>query len=220
MYPRSAPCRTVGSMPISMAIPTMAKASIPQSRSAMSSGVPSNADIASELSPGHHHAGDVGSRVPAVFYCSMACWGNILVGRCRSVAGFGHPLHTDCHPADQQAVVEPCAGQAVSPNRSLTCPLGQVARPEKCAQWCGASAVLVFGDLQEAPLVGPLNENRSIAILGSIFSGVGISEKKFSSPETLKFKAYFPLYRHVVCWIADQCGVVAARLCVLSFGHL
>ena len=93
--------------------------------------------------------------------------------------------------ADQQAVVEPCAGQAVSPNRSLTRPLGQVARPEKCAQWCGASAVLVFGDLQEAPLVGPLNENRSIAILGSIFSGVGISEKKFSSPDTLNCYAEF-----------------------------
>jgi hypothetical protein len=36
--------------------------------------------------------GDVGSRVPAVFYCSMACWGDILVARCRSLAGFGHPF--------------------------------------------------------------------------------------------------------------------------------
>src|ERR1043166_7436349 len=45
MYPRSAPWRTVGSMPISMAMPTMAKAVIPQSRSAMSNGVPSNADM-------------------------------------------------------------------------------------------------------------------------------------------------------------------------------
>src|SRR5438876_5028581 len=57
--------------------------------------------FAPELSPGNHHAGDVGSRVPAVFYCSMACRGNILVGRCRSLAGFGHPFHTHRHPADQ-----------------------------------------------------------------------------------------------------------------------
>jgi hypothetical protein len=54
-----------------------------------------------EFPPSYPHASDVGSRVPAVFYCSMACRGNILVGRCRSLAGFGHPLHTDCHPADQ-----------------------------------------------------------------------------------------------------------------------
>ena len=43
--PRSAPCRTVGSIPISVATPTIAKAFTPASRSTMSSGVPSNADI-------------------------------------------------------------------------------------------------------------------------------------------------------------------------------
>jgi hypothetical protein len=40
------------------------------------------------------------SRVFAVFYCSLVCRGNILVARCRNLAGFGHPIHPDCHPAN------------------------------------------------------------------------------------------------------------------------
>jgi hypothetical protein len=35
---------------------------------------------------------------------SIAAWlagGDILVARCRSLAGFGHPLHTHRHSADQ-----------------------------------------------------------------------------------------------------------------------
>src|ERR1700738_5283119 len=32
---------------------------------------------------------------------AMAWRGNVLGGRCRSLAAFGHPLHIDCHPADQ-----------------------------------------------------------------------------------------------------------------------
>ena len=64
----------------------------------------------------------------------MACRGNILVGRCRSVAGFGHPLHTHYDPTDQQTVVEPRAGQAVSTNSSLAHTLGRIARREKRPQ--------------------------------------------------------------------------------------
>jgi hypothetical protein len=45
MYPRSVPWRTVGSIPISIATPMMTNVVIPQSRRAMSSGVPSRADI-------------------------------------------------------------------------------------------------------------------------------------------------------------------------------
>ena len=47
MKPRSAPWRTVGSIPISVTAPTMAKALTPQSRSTSSSGVPTNIDMAS-----------------------------------------------------------------------------------------------------------------------------------------------------------------------------
>jgi hypothetical protein len=42
MYPKSAPLRTVGSIPISISTPTMMKVVMPRSRRAMSSGVPSN----------------------------------------------------------------------------------------------------------------------------------------------------------------------------------
>src|SRR5262249_46783709 len=42
---RSAACRAVGSIPTSMARPAMATALTPQSRSAIDSGVPSNADM-------------------------------------------------------------------------------------------------------------------------------------------------------------------------------
>src|SRR5262245_5557895 len=45
MKPRSAPWRTVGSIPISVAIPQIMKEIMPQSRSAMLKGVPSKADI-------------------------------------------------------------------------------------------------------------------------------------------------------------------------------
>src|SRR2546430_1119285 len=45
MYPRSAPWRAVGSIPISVAMPTTIKALMPQSRKAKSSQVPSKADI-------------------------------------------------------------------------------------------------------------------------------------------------------------------------------
>jgi hypothetical protein len=83
-------------------------------------------------------------------------------------------------------IAEPQPGQAISPNGAATRPLGQIARREKCAERRGASAVLVFGDLQEAPLVGPLNENRSIAILGSSVLGHGMPKKNFLSPETSK----------------------------------
>jgi hypothetical protein len=47
MMPRSAACLAVGSMPISIATPTSAIAVMPQSRSAIDSGVPSSADIVS-----------------------------------------------------------------------------------------------------------------------------------------------------------------------------
>jgi hypothetical protein len=97
--------------------------------------------ISSELSPGHHHAGDIGSRVPAVFYCILACRGNTLVARCGSLAGFGHPVHTHRHPTDEQAVIEPCTGQAISEGRSTTRPLGQVARREKRTEHRGALTI-------------------------------------------------------------------------------
>jgi hypothetical protein len=42
---QAAACRSVGSIPISVAIPTMATDRIPQSRNASVSGVPSNADM-------------------------------------------------------------------------------------------------------------------------------------------------------------------------------
>src|SRR5512139_1823668 len=45
MKPRSAPWRTVGLIPVSVATPQMMKLFNPQSRSAMASGVPSKADI-------------------------------------------------------------------------------------------------------------------------------------------------------------------------------
>ncbi len=45
MYPESAPWRAVGSIPISVATPTMMKALTPQSRKAKSSQVPSKADM-------------------------------------------------------------------------------------------------------------------------------------------------------------------------------
>src|SRR5262245_12467892 len=45
MKPRSAPWRTVGSIPISVAIPQIMKEIMPQSRRAMLKGVPSKADI-------------------------------------------------------------------------------------------------------------------------------------------------------------------------------
>ena len=45
MKPKSAPWRTVGSIPISVAIPQIMKEIKPQSRSAMVKGVPSKADI-------------------------------------------------------------------------------------------------------------------------------------------------------------------------------
>ena len=47
MKPRSVAWRQVGSMPISVAMPTMASALIPQSWSAKARGVPSKADMAS-----------------------------------------------------------------------------------------------------------------------------------------------------------------------------
>jgi hypothetical protein len=50
-----------------------------------------------ELSPGLHHAGDVGKRVPAVFYCSLTYRGNILVGRRGNLDiphnGYAHRVH-------------------------------------------------------------------------------------------------------------------------------
>jgi len=56
-------------------------------------------------------------------------------------------------PADQQAVVEPCTGQAVGGNRTSTRTLGYVACSERCPQWIGAAAVLVLGDLRETTLI-------------------------------------------------------------------
>src|SRR5437667_7153489 len=100
----------------------------------------------------NHHAGDVGSRVPAVFCCSMACRGNILVDHCRSLAGFSHPVHTHRHPADQQAIAEPHAGQTISGNGAATRPLGQIARRERLAQCCGAAFVSVPVDFCEVSM--------------------------------------------------------------------
>jgi hypothetical protein len=48
MKPKSAPWRSVGSIPISVAIPRIMKEIMPQSRSAMLKGVPSKADIENE----------------------------------------------------------------------------------------------------------------------------------------------------------------------------
>ena len=104
------------------------------------------------------------------------------MGRCRSLVGFGHPLHAHRHPADQQAIAELHAGQTISPNGAATRTLGHVARREKRVERRGASAVLVLGGLQEAPLIGARNENRSVVILGFYFSGVGIFRGKFFLP--------------------------------------
>ena len=50
----------------------------------------------------------------------------------------------------------------------------------------------------------PLNENKSIVILGLICRGRGMAEEFFPSPETLQFNPYFrfSLHRHVVCCLA------------------
>ncbi len=63
----------------------------------------------------------------AVFDCSMACGGVILMGRCRRAAGLGHPIHGAGNPADQQTVVEPCTGPAVGRNGAATRRLGHTA---------------------------------------------------------------------------------------------
>jgi hypothetical protein len=63
-------------------------------------------EIATAEFPPSYHRGTI-MQVTLAAVCllsSIAAWlagGNILVGRCRSLAGFDHPLHADCHPADQ-----------------------------------------------------------------------------------------------------------------------
>ncbi|SRR5260370_40446185 len=58
-----------------------------------------------EFAPSYHRGTILQVTLAAVcLLSSIAAWlagGNVLVGRCRSLAGFGHPLHLDCHPADQ-----------------------------------------------------------------------------------------------------------------------
>lgn len=92
-------------------------------------GVSTGSDrVPSELSSGHHHAGDVGSLGFAIIDSRLARRGDILVARWRCAAGLCYPIHADRDPADQQAVVEPCTGQAVGRHRAAACTLGQVAR--------------------------------------------------------------------------------------------
>jgi len=74
------------------------------------------------------------------------------VGRCRTPAGRCHPFHADCDPAYQQAVIEPCTGQAVSGNRAPTCTLGHIACREERTQRIGTAAVRVLGNLCKASL--------------------------------------------------------------------
>jgi hypothetical protein len=94
-------------------------------------------------------------RIPtkAGWTSAVACRGELPVDCWRGAAGFRYPIHSDCDPADQQAIAEPHAGQRISPNRAAARPLGQIAFREKCAQWIGAAAVLVLGDLRETTLI-------------------------------------------------------------------
>ena len=59
------------------------------------------AEFPPELSPSKYHAGDLDGRGSIVFVCSVVRRGNVLVGRCRSPAGFCHPIHAYCDPTDQ-----------------------------------------------------------------------------------------------------------------------
>src|SRR5437660_11187148 len=59
-------------------------------------------ELPPKVSPGNHHAGDVGSGGTAILHCSVACRGELPVGRYRSTARLGLPVHADCDPAHQQ----------------------------------------------------------------------------------------------------------------------
>jgi hypothetical protein len=86
---------------------------------------------ATEFAPSYRRATVMQVSLAAVglvcFYCSMACRGVVLMGRCRSTAGLGHPIHGAGNPADQRAVVESCIGQAVGRNGAATRGLGYIA---------------------------------------------------------------------------------------------
>jgi hypothetical protein len=91
----------------------------------------------------------IGSRRTDLLHCSVAYRGDVLVARWRGRARRCYPIHSDRDPADQQAIAEPDAGQAVSRGGSATRSLGRVARGEKRPQCSGALAIAVSSYFRE-----------------------------------------------------------------------
>ena len=67
-----------------------------------------------------------GSRRIVLLHCSVACRGDVLVARWRGRARRCYSIHSDRDPADQQAIDESHAGQAVSTNQRLLARWGRL----------------------------------------------------------------------------------------------
>src|SRR5206468_5807429 len=102
---------------------------------------------ATEFAPSYRRAtimqANLGSRRIVLLHCSVACRGDVLVARWRGRARRCYSIHSDRDPADQQAIDEFHAGQAVSTSRAATRPLGQIACREERAERRGALPVCV-----------------------------------------------------------------------------
>jgi len=102
---------------------------------------------ATEFAPSYRRATIMQATLAAVgLFSSIAAWlagrrsGGSLAGSCSAAV---IPFTLDRDPADQQAIDESHAGQAVSTNRAATRPLGQIACREERAERRGALPVCV-----------------------------------------------------------------------------
>jgi hypothetical protein len=95
---------------------------------------------AAEFPPSYRRASVMQTTLAAVgLLSSIAAWlaGATFWWSLPDSCWFRHPIHADRDPANQQAVVEPDAGQAVSRGGSATRTLGCVACRQKPSQCFG-----------------------------------------------------------------------------------
>ena len=106
-----------------------------------------------------------------------------LVADCRSALGISHPVHIDRDPAHQQAAARPRIGSTLNRSGASARTLGEAARRAECAQWVGAAAFPVLGDLQEDCVRGAVGAFRIV--------GLGHARKGKSNRTQLRYVIKF-----------------------------
>ena len=117
-------------------------------RPAISVSSSTQPEVSAQLPPGYHRAGGLSGPEFRVVDSRLACLGDARVGCCRRPSGFGHPNHTACNPAHEQAVAQPETRSPVGRNRTSARTLGQVRRRQERSQRVGTGRVPVPRDLR------------------------------------------------------------------------